>query len=57
MKKLTVFSGNRAEYGLLSPILKELQKNKNIKLYLIVSGSHLDKNFGKTINITCQNGL
>ncbi len=50
MKKLTVFSGNRAEYGLLSPILKELQKNKNIKLFFIVSGSHLDKNFGKTIN-------
>lgn len=50
MKKVTVFSGNRAEFGLLSPILKSLQKSKKIKLYFIVSGSHLDKKFGKTIN-------
>lgn len=49
MKKLSVFSGNRAEYGLLSPIIKELLKSKKIKTYFIVSGSHVDKKFGETI--------
>ena len=50
MIKVCIFSGNRAEYGLLSPIIKSLKKSKKIKTYFIVSGSHLDNRFGKTIN-------
>ncbi len=50
MIKLVIFSGNRAEYGLLSPIIKSLLKSKKIKIYFIVSGSHMDRNFGRTIN-------
>lgn len=49
MIKLCIFSGNRAEYGLLSPIIKNLNKSKKIKVFFIVSGSHVDKKFGKTI--------
>jgi UDP-hydrolysing UDP-N-acetyl-D-glucosamine 2-epimerase len=48
--KLCIFSGNRAEYGLLSPIIKNLNKSKKIKVFFIVSGSHVDKKFGETIN-------
>jgi len=48
--RLCVFSGNRAEYGLLSPIIKNLNKSKKIKIFFIVSGSHVDKKFGETIN-------
>ena len=50
MIKVCIFSGNRAEYGLLSPIIKSLNNSKKIKTYFIISGSHLDINFGKTIN-------
>ncbi len=50
MIKLCIFSGNRAEYGLLSPIIKNLNKSKKIKVFFIVSGSHVDKKFGETIN-------
>lgn len=50
MIKLSIFSGNRAEYGLLSPIIKSLNSSKKIKVYFVVSGSHIDKNFGKTIS-------
>ena len=50
MIRLCVFSGNRAEYGLLSPIIKNLNKSKKIKIFFIVSGSHVDKKFGETIN-------
>jgi UDP-hydrolysing UDP-N-acetyl-D-glucosamine 2-epimerase len=48
--KICIFSGNRAEYGLLSPIIKNLNKSKKIKVFFIVSGSHVDKKFGETIN-------
>lgn len=44
-----VFTGNRAEYGLLYSLLKELEASENIDLRLIVSGAHLDPNFGNTI--------
>ena len=46
--KISVFSGNRAEYGLLFPIIKKLKNDKAIKMDLIISGSHLEKNFGNT---------
>lgn len=50
MIKICIFSGNRAEYGLLSPIIKNLNESKKIKVFFIVSGSHVDKKFGETIN-------
>ena len=50
MIKICIFSGNRAEYGLLSPIIKNLKESKKIKVFFIVSGSHVDKKFGETIN-------
>ena len=49
-KKIAIFTGNRAEYGLQKPILQALKDNSNTNYYLIVSGSHLEKKFGKTIN-------
>ena len=50
MIKICIFSGNRAEYGLLSPIIKNLNESKKIKVFFIVTGSHVDKKFGETIN-------
>jgi UDP-hydrolysing UDP-N-acetyl-D-glucosamine 2-epimerase len=49
-KKIAIFTGNRAEYGLQKPILQALKDNSKTNYYLIVSGSHLEKKFGKTIN-------
>ena len=49
MKKVAVFSGSRSEYGLLKYLLKEIQSSKYTSLNLIVSGSHLVKNYGKSI--------
>ncbi|HNX82596.1 MAG TPA: UDP-N-acetylglucosamine 2-epimerase, partial [Candidatus Omnitrophota bacterium] len=48
-RKIAVFTGNRAEYGMLKPILKEIALNKKLSYQLIVSGAHLDKKFGRTI--------
>ena len=50
MKKriIAVFTGNRAEYGLQYPILKALDAHPNLDYRLLVSGAHLDGNFGET---------
>lgn len=52
MRKIAVITTTRAEYGLLSPIIKELRKreNKNLRVDLIVTGTHLSKQYGLTIN-------
>lgn len=48
-KKILFFSSSRSDFGLLSNIILKVQKRlKNTSL--IVSGSHLSKNFGYTID-------
>ena len=50
MKKIiAVFTGNRAEYGLQYPVLKAIDAHPDLEYRLIVSGAHLDKNFGNLI--------
>jgi UDP-N-acetylglucosamine 2-epimerase (non-hydrolysing)/GDP/UDP-N,N'-diacetylbacillosamine 2-epimerase (hydrolysing) len=46
---VAVFTGNRAEYGLQFPILKAISEHPGLEYKLIVSGAHLDKNFGRTL--------
>lgn len=48
-RKIAVFTGNRAEYGLQFPILKAIKEHPDLDYQLIVSGAHLDDNFGSTI--------
>lgn len=47
---IAVFSGNRAEYGLQYPILKAIKEYPGLDYRLVVSGAHLDSNFGRTIS-------
>lgn len=47
-KKIAIFTGNRAEYGLQYSIIKAIKNHKNLDYKLIISGSHLDKKFGET---------
>ena len=48
-RKIAVFTGNRAEYGLQYPILKAINQHPDLEYKLIVSGAHLDQNFGRTL--------
>ncbi|WP_417436006.1 UDP-N-acetylglucosamine 2-epimerase [Idiomarina abyssalis] len=48
MKKVAVFTGTRAEYGLLYWLLKDIQGADDLELKLLVSGSHLSPEFGHT---------
>lgn len=56
-RKIGVFTGNRAEYGLLYSIIKKLNMHPDIELQLFVSGAHLDPSFGKTIDLIKDSGF
>ena len=49
-KKICVVTGSRAEYGLLKNLLFLIKKEKLFKLQLIVTGTHLSKRHGLTVN-------
>lgn len=51
MKKIAVVTATRAEYGLLSPVIKELRRHEDREFYveLIVTGTHLSSSYGLTV--------
>lgn len=56
-RKVAVFTGNRAEYGLQKPILRALKEMKEVEYQLIVSGAHLDPKFGQTFELIKKDGF
>lgn len=48
MKKIIFVTGTRADYGKLKSLIVELQKKKNYKVLVFVTGMHLLKTFGST---------
>jgi UDP-hydrolysing UDP-N-acetyl-D-glucosamine 2-epimerase len=54
---VAVFTGNRAEYGLQFPILKAIEKHPDLEYRLLVSGAHLDPNFGSTLEEIRNDGF
>lgn len=57
MRKVAVFTGNRAEYGLLYPIIRAIDEHPQLEVYLLASGAHLDEDFGKTVAEIEADGL
>ena len=57
MIRICVYTTNRAEYSKLRPILKLLQNDPNIELSLLVTGSHLLKEYGESKNQIIQDGI
>ena len=47
--KICVFTGTRADYGLLKPLMRTILEDKDLKLQILVSGMHLSPEFGYTI--------
>lgn len=48
-KTVLVITGSRAEYGLLRPIMREIQKSKRLSLTVLVTGMHTLKKYGNTV--------
>ena len=59
MKKriIAVFTGNRAEYGLQYPILRAIENHPDLDYKLLVSGAHLDPDFGSTLDEIRKDGF
>ena len=47
-KKILVFTGSRADYGILRPLVFKLKKEKKIDTLIAASTHHFSKNYGNT---------
>ena len=56
-RKIAIFTGNRAEYGLWFPILKTISEDKRLDYKLLVSGAHLNETFGNTLSEIKKDGF
>lgn len=56
-RTIAIFTGNRAEYGLQLPILRAIKDHPDLDYRLLVSGAHLDEDFGRTIDEISADGF
>ncbi|WP_026671013.1 UDP-N-acetylglucosamine 2-epimerase [Butyrivibrio sp. AE3006] len=57
MKKLSIVTTTRAEYGLLKPVIEKFRKDKDIELSLVVTGAHLCAAQGNTVSDIEKDGI
>ena len=57
MKKVTVVTTSRADYGIFYPLLKEFSNDNELNLELLISGSHLSKDYGNTFSEIKADGI
>ena len=50
-------TGTRAEYGLLKPLIEQFMSDTNVDTGLIVTGMHLCKEYGNTIEVIQSDGM
>lgn len=56
-RKIAVFTGNRAEYGLQFPILRAIAADPRLEYFLLAGGAHLQQDFGRTMAEIEADGL
>ncbi len=57
IKEIAVVTGTRAEYGILKPVLKAIEAKPSLRLSLVVTGMHLAKEFGYTLEEIEKDGF
>ena len=57
MKKICIITSTRAEYSLLKPLMSFFHSSDEFSLQIIVTGSHLSKEFGETIKYIRKDGF
>src|SRR3990170_2610541 len=57
MNKIAVVTGTRAEYGILQPVLRAIEAHRGLELLLVVTGTHLSKEFGYTVREIEKDGF
>jgi len=56
-KKICVVTGTRAEYGLLYPVMKEIEASERLQLQIVVTTMHLSPDFGMTYRQIEEDGF
>lgn len=56
MYKISYATGSRADYGIVRNYLDLLEEDKNIELNILVTGTHLEIEYGKTVDIIEKDG-
>jgi len=56
-KKICFFTGTRAEYGLLKPLMQKVKDEDEFQIQIIVSGMHMSSEFGLTYKEIEQDGF
>ena len=57
MRKIAVVTGSRAEFGILRPLIKEIDDSSDLDLRLFVTGLHLLDSYGMTVKDIKRDGL
>lgn len=56
IRNVAVITGTRAEYGLLHPVMKAIEAQPALRLQLVVTGMHLLRKFGHTVDQVRRDG-
>jgi GDP/UDP-N,N'-diacetylbacillosamine 2-epimerase (hydrolysing) len=57
MRKIGIVTGSRAEYGYLRPLLKQISEDPRFELLLYVTGMHIVKKYGYSIQEIRKDGF
>ncbi|MBI3616067.1 MAG: UDP-N-acetylglucosamine 2-epimerase (hydrolyzing) [Candidatus Omnitrophica bacterium] len=57
MRTIGVVTVGRSDYGILVPILRRIQHDPELELYLFVGGTHLSSEFGRTVRAIEADGF
>ena len=57
MRKVAVVTGTRAEYGVLVPLLRAIDRSRALRLSLVATSMHLSKDFGHTVEDIGRDGF
>lgn len=56
-RRVCVVTGSRADYGLLTGLMREIVADAEMELLLVATGSHLDDRFGRTVDVIRADGF
>ena len=57
MYRVCVVTATRAEYGLLKNVIRKIELDTDLELYLVVTGTHLSSEYGNTIQEIIEDGM
>ena len=57
MKKICFITGTRADYGIMAPIMREIERFLEAELQIIATNMHLSEDFGMTVNEIEKDGF